>query len=77
MAKSIQGIPEFVTREQFTSFIEAFGFDPSRLVELHVFPNSVEAVVIAFNEDGNEYVEGDSFAKHRVSIPVHDEEEGK
>ena len=74
MAKTIQGVPESLTRDQFTAFIEQFGFDPKNLVSLTIDVDGVHAVALDLDEDGSRAINmsGNGFAKHTIDIPVID-----
>jgi len=72
MSKTIEGVPECLTRDQYLSLFEACGFDPSVVVEMRMAHDGVHALVFALDEDGNRRVlpDGSGYAKHRVFIPV-------
>lgn len=52
MSKSIEGIPESFTREQYLSFFRAAGVEPRVIKTLRFLPDGVEAVVFAVDEQG-------------------------
>lgn len=72
MSKTIPTVPESITREQWVSLFERFGFDVNDTSELRLAPDGVHAVVLARDTEGNPVVEGDSFATHDIYIPVED-----
>lgn len=78
MAKSIPGVPESLTREQFLSIFAAINVDPHETTELHIMPEGISVTVIARNSLGQMIPGlGKELAKHKVFIPVRNEEEGK
>lgn len=46
MAITIEGVPETISRDDYTSLVSAYGFDPNRLVSLTFGPSSITAEVI-------------------------------
>lgn len=71
MSKTIEGVPEFLTPEQYSSLFAACGFTPSSVKELRMAPDGVHALVFDLDENGHRYLVGDTgYAKHRVFIPV-------
>ncbi|GAA1337131.1 hypothetical protein [Arthrobacter roseus] len=52
MSKTIEGVPEFFTREQYISFFTAVGVDPAQTMALKFLPDSVEILAKARNSDG-------------------------
>lgn len=72
MSKTIPTVPESITREQWVSLFERFGFDVNDTSELRLASDGVHAVVLARDTEGNPVVEGDSFATHDIYIPVED-----
>ncbi|MFJ2298159.1 hypothetical protein [Oerskovia paurometabola] len=73
MSKTIEGVPEFLTPEQYLSLFEACGFTPDVVRELRMVPDGVHALVFDLDENGRRYLDGQGggYAKHRVFIPVH------
>jgi len=67
MSITIDGVPEFLTRDQYVAIFAAFGFSPQDVIELRAAPDGVHALVKARDEDGKRRY---PFAKHRVFIPV-------
>lgn len=76
MSKVINGVPESLTREQFTQIIRSFGFEPTHLTELTLDATGVHAVVFDFKEDGSRHLlkDGSGYAKSNVHIPLFDPE---
>lgn len=76
MSKVINGVPESLTREQFTQIIRSFGFEPTHLKELRLDATGVHAVVFDFREDGTRHLlkDGAGYAKNEVHIPLIDSE---
>lgn len=60
MSKTIEGVPEFFTREQYLSFFTAAGVTPSDIMSLRFLPSSVEAVVIERDADGHRLIAQDN-----------------
>jgi hypothetical protein len=50
------GIPEQITRDELCRAIEAFGFDPSQVRELHVYPDGLRVSLFRLVDDGVRYV---------------------
>lgn len=76
MSKEIEGVPESLTRGQFTQIIESFGFDPFKMTELRLDATGVHATVFDFKEDGTRHLlkDGSGYAKNEVHIPLIDSE---
>lgn len=70
MSKTIEGVPEFLTPEQYSSLFTACGFTPDVVRELRLAPDGVHALVFDLDENGRRYLDGRGYAKHRVFIPV-------
>jgi len=72
MAKTIQGVPESITRDQLKEFLNNFGFKPEELTNLNVGPEGVTAVVFERNENGTRKLNtfGDGYVKHVIRIPI-------
>lgn len=79
MAKTIPGVPESLTREQFLSIFEAINVDPKDCTDLRLAPDGIYVTAIARHPGGQPVIHGNEIAKHSVFIPVRedDEEEGK
>lgn len=79
MAKSIPGVPESLTRAQYASLLDAVGIDPEQTTELWFDREGIHADVIARDSHGKIIPDhkNNTYMKHRVFIPVLDEEEGK
>lgn len=73
MSKTIEGIPEFITHDQYLALFAACGVDPSKVVELRMAADGVHALVFALDEHGKRRIdvqhEGTRY-KHRIFIPV-------
>lgn len=76
MSITIDGVPESLTRQQYTDLIAAVGFDPHNLASLTFSHVGIHAVVFARGEDGKRVIDeaGEGLAKHDVFIPVKDED---
>lgn len=72
MSKLIKGVPESLTREQFTEIIESFGFDPKHVKEMRLDSTGVHVTVFEFKEDGTRRLleDGSGLAKSEVHIPI-------
>lgn len=72
MSKTIEGIPEFITVDQYLGLFAACGIDPKEVVELRMAADGVHALVFALDEHGERRVEWNSGGryKHRIFIPV-------
>lgn len=72
MSKIIEGIPEFLTHEQYMALFEAVGVDPGSVQELRAAHDGVHAIVFERNERGELLLDRDrdGYYKHRVFIPV-------
>jgi len=72
MSKVIPGVPESITREAYTSLIEATGIDPHAITELSFRADGIYATVFYINEYGAKEADkiGETFLKHNVYIPV-------
>jgi len=77
MSKTIEGIPAFITIDEYLSLFTACGVDPDQVVELRMAQDGVHALVFALDEHGNRRVEWNSggYYKHRIFIPVRRDEE--
>lgn len=76
MSKLIKGVPESLTRDQFTQIIESFGFDPFKITELRLDATGVHATVFDLKEDGTKHIlkDGSGVATSEVHIPLIDPE---
>lgn len=74
MAKTIQGVPESLTRDQLAELIGTFGFEPAQITELRIDASGVRATVFETHADGTKVVnlDGSGFAKHTIHISVAD-----
>jgi hypothetical protein len=72
MQKTIEGLPEFLTRDQYVCMFSSFGLDPRHVVELRLAHDGVHALVFALDEQGKRIYEirTESWMKHRVFVPV-------
>lgn len=72
-AEQLAKIPETITRDAYLSLVEGLGFDVEDLISLNFHPRSVEAVVLARDENGDRYpADNHELATHVVSIKVVD-----
>jgi hypothetical protein len=76
MSITIDGVPDHLTREQYVAIFSAVGFDPNEVIELRAAPDGVHALVFAQHPDGRRILASDrsGYAKHRVFIPVRDDD---
>lgn len=78
MAKTIEGIPDFITRDQYVALINSSGFDADYLQELRFAVDGIHAVVFYKDENGNRILDkapgARGWVKHRVFIPVRDDD---
>ena len=71
MAKTINAVPDKITREQLAEFVGNFGFKPSDLSNLNVGPEGVTAVVFERHENGAlKFGTNGEYVKHVIRIPV-------
>lgn len=75
MSITIQGVPEFLTRDQYVALFEGVGLDPSALLEVRYAPDGIHALVFAQDRDGCRFLNtgqphSTGYHKHRVFIPV-------
>lgn len=79
MSITIEGIPEFITRDQYLALFAACGVEPSQVIELRMAHDGVHILVFALDEHGKrrlDFTPGEEprgFYKHRVFIPVRHE----
>lgn len=78
MARTIEGVPEFVTREDYKALIAAAGFEPKQLRELRFTNVGIYAIVFERTNTGLviDPRTGDA-VKSRVFIPIRDSEDDK
>lgn len=74
MAKTIQGVPENITRDQFLGIFTAVGINAEDCTKVELLPDGVHATVFERHADGTKVVnlDGNGFAKHNIHIPVTD-----
>jgi hypothetical protein len=74
MTKSIKGVPESITRQQYVDLINSLGIDPYLLYDLWFGRNTIVATVKALDENGKGYAgeERNEMAKHNIVIKVVD-----
>lgn len=72
MAKTFEGVPDTITREDLKSFLANFGFKPEELTNLNIGPEGVTAVVLERDETGARKLNtgGGGYVKHVIRIPV-------
>jgi hypothetical protein len=70
MTLTIEGVPEFLTRDQYLALFRSLGFVPEDISELRAAHDGVHALVFVRDADGKRRYPG---AKHRVFIPVRDD----
>lgn len=56
MSKTIEGVPDYITREQYVGIFEAIGLDPSVAIEVRMAADGVHAVVFALDERGHRVI---------------------
>lgn len=66
----IDGVPEYLTREQYASIFEAVGFTPGDVIEMRMANDGVHALVFARDEKGEKVFNREGAQKHRVFVPV-------
>jgi len=73
--KTIPGVPESLTREQYMSLVESVGFDGKYLRSLEFRIDGIYAEVFERNEKGNLVLDTklDEPVINRVYIPVRDD----
>lgn len=73
MSKTIEGVPEFLTREQYLAPLAAIGLNPDVISEIRYASDGVHALVFDRDEEGRiRYHRGKpgGAIKHRVFIPI-------
>ncbi|KAA0979881.1 hypothetical protein FQ154_01605 [Paeniglutamicibacter gangotriensis] len=74
MSKTIPGVPESVTREQWLSFFTAAGITPELTKSLRFEPEGIYATVFEAGPEGRRIVtDSNGYAKHEIFIPINDE----
>lgn len=81
MSKTIDAVPEYLTREQYLGFFAELGIDPAHTVELRAAADGVHALVFALDEHGNRILDlrspdNPGYQKHRLFIPVRRDDGG-
>lgn len=68
----LPGVPETITREQYTQLIAVTGLDPNELERLEFRADGIYATVYALNEDGRRFIDQatERPTMHRVFIRV-------
>jgi predicted HAD superfamily Cof-like phosphohydrolase len=76
MSKTIEGVPDFLTREQYLAPLVAIGLDPETVLEVRYANDRVHAVVAATFPDGSRRPDpaSNGLYKHRIFIPVRDDD---
>lgn len=72
MSKTIDCVPESITRERYDALIRVTGFDPAELRSLRFTAEGIYAEAFAKDRDGHWFADGDEVATHEVFIPVVD-----
>lgn len=74
MSKTIPGVPESLTGEQFASLFTAVGINPEDTTELSFRCDGIYAIVFERTPEGGRMVhaDGSGFVKHEIFIPVID-----
>lgn len=74
MSKTIPGVPESLTREQFTSLFTAVGIKPEDTAELSFRCDGIYATVFERTPEGGRMLheDGSGYVKHEIFIPVID-----
>lgn len=74
MAKTISGVPESITRDQYLSLITSVGFTPEDLRDLQFTAEGIHATVFERAKDGTLRIddEGTDIVTSTVFIPVED-----
>lgn len=78
MSKTIPGVPESMTREQFTSLFTAVGIKPEDTTELSFRSDGIYATVFERTPEGGRMLheDGSGYVKHEIFIPVIDKKQG-
>lgn len=74
MAKTITGVPESITRDQYLSLINSVGFDANEIRELTFATDGIHAEVFERDTNGHPRIDDDgmSVVINSVFIPVED-----
>lgn len=72
MSKIIPGVPESITRAQYSALLEGLGFNFRQLQRLEFTMHGIRAEVIAVHPDGREVIDigANTIARHDIYIPV-------
>lgn len=70
MVIHIDGVPEYLTREQYASIFEAVGFTPGDVIEMRMAHDGIHALVFARDNKGEKIINRDGAQKNRVFVPV-------
>lgn len=73
MSKTIEGVPEFLTHEQYLAPLAAIGLNPDVISEIRYASDGVHALVFELDEAGRKRHhtgKPGGAIKHRVFIPV-------
>ena len=70
MAKTIQGIPESITRKAYLSVFDGLGIDLNQTKEIRFAADGIYASVFERDERGNFRIDGDSAVVNDIFIPV-------
>lgn len=77
MSKTIEGVPESISRKDYLSLFTAVGLTPDRVKSLEFRSDGVHAEVFEVWPDGSRRLANKSgdggYAKHTIFIPVMDE----
>lgn len=80
MTVKIEGVPESISRDQYTKMFTDIGLDPGICTGLHFGADSITAVVFATHPDTgarvlNQGPDGDpGYLKHKITIHIQDEQ---
>lgn len=71
MSKTIEGVPDFITYDQYLALFEACGVEPQQVIELRMAADGVHALVFALDEHGKRRLSPrNGLYKHRIFIPI-------
>ena len=70
MAKTIQGIPESITRDAYLRMFDGLGVDAAQIKEIRFAADGIYASVIERDERGAFRIDGDHLAVSEIFIPV-------
>lgn len=74
MSKVIEGVPDYISRDDYLNLIASVGFDVECLRSLTFGHDGIHAEVLETNPDGSARIEGDEIVVNKVYIPVRDGE---